>query len=86
MAGLGAEAAALGRPVVVGGYEIDLVCSSLPGDRVPPVMACVPEEVVEAIWELVTDPDRRESLGRRAREFVQSNWDLEVVAAGCSQP
>jgi glycosyltransferase involved in cell wall biosynthesis len=83
MAGLATEAASLGKPSVVGGYAYDEVLEIegvyVPADF-PPVEFCHPDQLEQAIERLISDVPYRLELGRRAREFVSSNWTPVSVA------
>lgn len=83
MAALAAEAAALGKPVLVGGYFAagpDAARASLPR---PPTLFVPPEQLDEALLRLATDPELRRDLGTRAQAFVGSDgpWHPVAVAA-----
>jgi len=80
MAGLATEAAYFGKPSVVGSYAAGARLE-IPGAPNPPSMYCHPDGLDEAIWTLVSDRAARLDLGRRAREFVQSEWAPASVAA-----
>lgn len=80
MATFAAEAARFGKASVVGGYGQKEFEAFLPPGFIPPVYHCRPEEVEEAVRDLVSDPVRREELGRKARDFVRSVWSPAEVA------
>ena len=83
MAGLATEAASFGKPSVVGGYAYDEVLEIdgvYPPRDFPPVEFCHPDRLEGAIERLITDVPYRLELGRRAREFVSSNWTPITVA------
>jgi glycosyltransferase involved in cell wall biosynthesis len=44
-----------------------------------PLVNTPPLEIKDVLRELVADPDRREELGRRGREYVEANHSLEAV-------
>ncbi len=81
MAGFACEAAWYGKPAVVGGYGLQTLQSFIPESLFPPSMLCLPEQIESAIEFLIADVDARERLGRRAQEFVRSQWSCEAVAA-----
>lgn len=81
MATFAAEAAALGRPAVVGGYAWDELRAETPADRLPPAQLCDPAELDTAIRQLVEDPAYRIGLGRAAQAFVREGWSPAQVAA-----
>lgn len=80
LSSFGAEAASQGKAVVVGSLDWDAVLSDLPPVAIPPIVRCAPESVREAIAELVVEPETRLRLGRRAIEFMSTNWDGASVA------
>jgi glycosyltransferase involved in cell wall biosynthesis len=73
-----AEAAAAGKPAVVGGYGWDLL-EKFTG-TLPPSVACAPHELESGIRRLATDAVFRENLGKKARDFVTSEWTCRRVA------
>ena len=78
MVGFATEAAAAGKPAIVGGYAWPENHRILRGEM-PPVEECAPEEIAAAIRRLATDRDYREDLGRRAQVFV-AGWSAVHVA------
>lgn len=79
MATLAAEAAAQGKPTVVGGYGWDLLRPYVPEGMWPPSQLCSADTVRDAIAQLVTDPRYREQLGEEAKKFVTTQWSLDAV-------
>jgi glycosyltransferase involved in cell wall biosynthesis len=76
LAGLAVEAAAFGKPSVVGTYAVS---GDLIEERLPPSAISHPRSVKGAIRALATDGFEREALGERAREFLETRWSpLEV--------
>jgi hypothetical protein len=80
MAGFATEAAFLGKPAIVAGYNPDAIRDAYPDDMVPPVHFCQPDEVESAIKRLIVDVQYRESLGAEAKRFVESEWIASRVA------
>ncbi|MGQ9581831.1 MAG: glycosyltransferase [Armatimonadota bacterium] len=80
MAGFAAEAAFFGKPAVVGGYARDEIWRVLPADKTPPVHYCHPDKIEEAIEKLIVDENYRAELGKRAKEFVETNWTPRKIA------
>lgn len=74
MATFAAEAAALGRPAVVGGYGWDGLRVDTPPEMMPPSQLCRPGDLDGAIRQLVEDHAHREQLGAAARAFVRRQW------------
>ncbi len=80
MAAFAAEAAARGRPAIVGGLGWDELRAATPPELLPPSYLCRPEELGEAVTRLATDHAHRTELGERARAFVVERWSPEAVA------
>ena len=80
MAMLATEAAAFGKPTLVGGYYAEQLCTTIPNDLIPPSLYCHPDKIPEAIEMLVVDNELRADLGRRALKYVQENWTPLKVA------
>jgi len=80
MATFATEAAAHGKPAVVGGYGWDVLKNWLPADSFPPSAICHPAELEETIERLIIDVTYRENLGRCAEMFVRDNWSPRLVA------
>lgn len=80
MGGFAAEAAAFGRPAIVGGYAWEELLRSTRAKAMPPVHLCHPDALDEAISVLATDHTYRAALGARARRFVGERWSPLAVA------
>ena len=81
MAGLAGEAAMFGKPAIVGMYDYENIKASFPEkDMIPPVLACSPEGVKQAIERLIVDKNFRVQLGRQAKYFIEKQWNSEEVA------
>lgn len=80
MGGFAAEAAARGRPAVVGGYGWDELRRVSDPAAMPPSHLCRPDELADAIVALATDDDRRHALGEAARRHVAQGWAPAEVA------
>jgi hypothetical protein len=80
MATFAAEAAALGRPAVVGGYAWEELRAETPAPGLPPAQLCDPSALDAAIRELVEDESRRMELGQAAQAFVRETWSPAAVA------
>jgi len=81
MATLTAEAAAVGCPTVVGGYGWAELRRFVTDEEWPPSATCAPDRLKETIAALVADAEQRERLGRRAHDFVATQWESSVVGA-----
>ena len=80
MAAFAAEAAARGRPAIVGGLGWDDLRATTPPDLMPPSYLCRPEELAEAVTRLATDHAYRTELGEEARAFMAERWAPDAVA------
>lgn len=80
MAALAAEAAALGRPAIVGGYGWEELGAMGDPERLPPSERCHPDDLARAIRHVASDAAHREALGERARRFLEERWTPERVA------
>jgi len=80
MAGFATEAAWFGKPAVVGGYGLNRLKRYVPEDMWPPSKTCHPDQIEEAIEELIVDVDQRVRLGCEAQSFVREKWNATAVA------
>jgi hypothetical protein len=81
LGGLGAEAAAVGCPSVVGGYELDLLAELVAAEAKPPGYYCRPDALAATIRAALEDDPGRRSTGLAAMAFVRQEWSPEAVAA-----
>jgi hypothetical protein len=80
LAGLATEAAAHGKPSVVGGYGLKELKAILNKAPWPPSETCHPDSMQESIEKLIKEPEYRIGLGISAREFVATTWLTSEVA------
>ena len=80
MAGFATEAAMYGKPAVVGGYYSKHITADLRPEFIPPSLYCLPEKIEQAIERLILDENFRVELGRKASDFVNTNWSAKSVA------
>ena len=80
MAGFAAEAAARGRPAIVGGLGWDELRAVTPPEMLPPAHLCHPDELDEAVVRLATAHAYRAALGDQAHRFVAERWSPPAVA------
>jgi len=80
MVGFATESAAAGRPAIVGGYAWPELQRIYDSSTMPPVEACRPEELADAVVRLASDAEYRHSLGARARQFVHEQWAPKKIA------
>jgi len=83
MGGLATEAASFKKPAIVCGFACDEKLT-IPGvfevEDFPPVYYCHPDDIETAIEKLVVDETYRMDLGRRAWEFMATQWRPRQVA------
>lgn len=75
-----AEAASLGKPVLLCGYYADMVADSMDAEAIPPTCYCVPDDLHENLKRLLDDVAYRQNLGKQAHTFVADHWNVEAVA------
>jgi len=80
MAVFAAEAAAFGKPAVVGGYYVEHIRTDISEELIPPVVYCLPDQILEAAERLIADEKFRLDLGREAQAFVRERWNPSAVA------
>jgi glycosyltransferase involved in cell wall biosynthesis len=80
MAVLASEAAAAGRPAVVGSLDWQAVLDDVPAESLPPTIRCEPGSIAETLRELARSPAMAIAAGHRARAFVRDRWSPEAVA------
>jgi glycosyltransferase involved in cell wall biosynthesis len=80
MAVFATEAAFAGKPAVVGSYYVNQIKDDLPAGNMPPSMFCHPDLLEAAMEKLIVDRKFCEELGKKAREFVMTNWSAIKVA------
>jgi len=80
MSGFAVEAATLGKPAVVGGYNASELQRYYRAEDVPPSLYVLPTEMERAIEKLIVDVAFRRKLGELARKFVRTKWTPELVA------
>ena len=80
MPGFATEAAWYGKPVLIGGYAVELWRRALEPDEHPPTAYCAPADLAAELRRLVVDGEARRELGDRARAFVEARWSPRAVA------
>ena len=80
MVGFATEAATAGVPAIVGGYAWDELRRIYPGDLMPPVEQCHPDDLSASVRRLAEDASYRIALGERARRFVDGPWAPRRIA------
>ena len=78
MAVLASEAAAAGRPTVVGSLDWGAALDGVAPEELPPTIRCHPRSLDDALRELTLSS--MNELGRDARSFVRERWSPEAVA------
>ncbi len=80
LGGLGAEAAALGKAVLVSGYYSSFINSDTEPFEVPPSVFCLPEQVKENLRLLIKNEDFRSKTGKQLYRFLSEQWSNISVA------
>ena len=80
MSGVSSEAAACGKPSIVGGYGLRELRNHVPPGSFPPTYCCHPDNLKEAVQWMIDNPRERERLGEAAQDFVSGNWSTAAVA------
>lgn len=80
LAAFAAEAAYLGKPVLVGGYYAGQIRDDLASDLIPPSCFVTPEAFPASLRALVTDAGLRSEMGLRVSGYVRSRWSRSAVA------
>jgi hypothetical protein len=80
MAGFATEVAWFGKPAVVGGYGFDYLKTSVPEGMWPPSKTCHPDQIEQAIEDLIVNREDRLRLGGEAQKFVREKWNAAEVA------
>lgn len=80
LAGFSTEAAFFGKPAIIGSYYIDELRKNVPKQYIPPSCLCHPDNLSEAVENMLSNKKYRENLGKQAQEFVKKNWTATEVA------
>lgn len=80
MAGFASEAAAYGRPILVGGYGWNAIRRSVPAEFIPPNLCISPDDFEDVLPDLIRDEQRRKQAGEQALEFMNGCWHYSAVA------
>ena len=80
LAGFATEAAFFGKPAVVGGYYAEYIYDDYSEDDIPPSYYCHPDDIEKAIEKMITDKEFRLGLGKKASDFVKTQWHPAKVA------
>lgn len=70
----------LEKPVIVCGYYAEHIQSDIPAQFIPPNIFCVPEQLTEAIEDLMIHPDKRKALGHQALYYARSHLNNAEIA------
>jgi hypothetical protein len=80
LAGLGSEAALLGKPSVVSGFGLSQLKQIYPAIDFPVSLVSAPSDLEASIRRLAIDQKFRLQLGKEAQKFVLTHWSPRVVA------
>lgn len=74
------EAALFAKPAVVGGYGLNRLPVFTEEHMLPPSQICHPDDLEDAIEELIVDPEKRDRMGKLAQKVINDNWNYVKVA------
>lgn len=80
LAGFSTEAALAGKPAVIGGYAGSFLKSLYPDGKMPPSIYTDPDDLEQAVENMLTDPNIIKEVGANARTFVLENWVSNAIA------
>lgn len=80
LAGLGSEAAMLGKPSVVSGFGLSQLMQIYPAIDFPVSLVSAPSGLEASIRRLAIDKKFRLQIGREAQKFVLTHWSPRAVA------
>ena len=80
VAAFATEAAAFGKPAVVGMHDVEPLRRTVPPGMFPPSLVCHPDGLDEAVEKLVVDEAYRRRLGAEAQAYVREHWSADIVA------
>lgn len=80
MSGLAAEAACLGKPTLIAGYDLNGLRAITPSGCFPPMLVCDPDELYTYLKKLLDEPAEIHAAGEKARNFVFDRWGERDVA------
>jgi len=84
MAAFASEAAAFGKPAVVGGY-VELKDLGVPQTMIPPSIYVKPEEIYDGIKSAICNTQMRETIGHAAKSFTLAYWNASATAKRLEQ-
>lgn len=80
MAVFATEAASMGVPSVVSGYFSEKANQYIDAEILPPSLYVMPDCLQDAIEKMISDPEFRRDLGRKAQNFIYTHWTPKRVA------
>jgi hypothetical protein len=81
MSGFATEAAWFAKPSIVGGYKLFELKKLVPQSMWPPSKLCHPDNLEQAIEDLIANKVERLDLGKRAQAYVSEEWTASKVAS-----
>ncbi len=84
MSGLAVEAATAGKPVIIGSYAAEIFeqfHNTIGSRSIPRFHVCYPENLKDAIEQMMTVSAQREEHGKQLKQFVRDRWTSSAVAA-----
>ncbi|MCS7244457.1 MAG: hypothetical protein RMJ36_06980 [Candidatus Calescibacterium sp.] len=80
LVGLGVEGALYAKPTIIGGYIWENFQKIHENKIIPPSFICNPEDIEQSIEFMINNQEFRISLGKKAKEFVITNWSPKTIA------
>ena len=80
MSGLACEAACLGKPSLLGGYELLDLRQVIPSNWFPPTCICEPLSLEDELQRLICEPTLLLAKGEELLRFVTTQWDPVAVS------
>lgn len=80
MSGLACEAAYLGKPSLLGGYELLDLRQVVPSSWLPPTCICDPSRLEDELQRLICDPSLLLAKGQELLDFVTTQWNPVAVS------
>lgn len=75
-----AEAGFFAKPVILSGYYARQLNNDVSEDIIPPTYYCHPEELKEAVKDLILDPSKRQRMGEMLQKFILERYHPKNVA------
>lgn len=80
LAGFATEAAWFKKAAIVGGYGLEEIRKYIDKNEFPPSLTCLPNEIEDCIFEMISNSDTRDKIANEAYNFVHTKWNYKNVA------